>query len=277
MKAYKVFNSDWTCRGFQFGIGKTYTHEGDISLCNAGFHACKQVANCFDYYSFDPNNKVAEVELLGKVIGEDDNKQVTDKIKIVRELTWDEMLQLANTGKGNSGLKNSGDRNTGDRNSGDVNSGYRNSGDRNSGDLNSGDLNSGYRNSGDLNSGDLNSGDLNSGYRNSGVFCTRKREDTVPMFNKDSGMTWDEWYDHPAYDASHRLTITEWVSWDRMTDEEKKKHPKAFVPEGYVKAYTYYEAWANLWGTMSDSEKELFKTLPNFDPEIFEEITGILV
>ena len=247
MKAYKVFNSDWTCRGFQFGIGKTYTHEGDISLCNAGFHACKQVAYCFDYYSFDPNNKVAEVELLGKVIGEDDNKQVTDKIKIVRELTWDEMLQLANTGKGNSGLKNTGDRNSGDRNSGD------------------------------LNSGDRNSGDLNSGYRNSGVFCTRKREDTVPMFNKDSGMTWDEWYDHPAYDASYRLTITEWVSWDRMTDEEKKKHPKAFVPEGYVKAYTYYEAWANLWGTMSDSEKELFKTLPNFDPEIFEEITGILV
>jgi len=198
--------------------------------------------------------------------------------------------EVFNIGKDNSGLFNSGDRNSGYRNSGDLNSGYRNSGDLNSGDrnsgyrnsgdlnsgyLNSGDLNSGYRNSGDRNSGDLNSGDLNSGYRNSGVFCTRKREDTVSIFNKDSGITWDEWYNHPAYSAAYGLIITEWVSWNNMTDEEKKNNPKAFVPEGYVKVYEYKEAWANLWKALSDSDKNSFKTLPNYDPDIFEEVTGI--
>lgn len=43
MKAYKVFNPDWTCRGFQYEIGKTYVHNGDISMCQAGFHACKKM------------------------------------------------------------------------------------------------------------------------------------------------------------------------------------------------------------------------------------------
>lgn len=88
-------------------------------------------------------------------------------------------------------------------------------------------------------------------------------------------MTWDEWYNHTAYNAAYGLNITKWVSWDDMTDEEKKKNPKAFVPEGYVKVYTYHEAWTNLWETLSNREKESFKTLPNFDSQIFKEITGI--
>lgn len=141
--------------------------------------------------------------------------------------------------------------------------------------FNVGKDNTGLFNSGNRNSGNRNSGDLNSGYRNSGVFCTRKREDTVSIFNKGSGMTWDEWYKHPAYSAACDLMITEWVSWNGMTDEEKKSNPKAFVTEGYVKVYTYHEAWANLWEKLSDSEKNSFKTLPNYDPDIFEEVTGI--
>jgi len=171
-----------------------------------------------------------------------------------------ERPELFNVGKENSGFFNSGDRNSGDRNSGDRNSGYRNSGDRNSGDLNSG-----YR----------NSGDLNSGYRNSGVFCTKKREDTVPFFNKESGMTWDEWYNHQAYDITRALQITEWIYWDSMTEDEKKEYPKAFVTGGRLKVYEYKQAWANLWETLSDREKEIVKSLPNFDNEVFFEITGI--
>jgi len=76
MKGYKVFNSDWTCKGFQYKVGETYTHEGKISLCKSGFHACKNAVDCFNYYSFDPNNKVAEVSLTGDLIHEEkkDNK-----------------------------------------------------------------------------------------------------------------------------------------------------------------------------------------------------------
>jgi len=180
-----------------------------------------------------------------------------------------------NSGGLNSGDLNSGYRNSGDRNSGDLNSGYRNSGDLNSGDLNSGYRNSGDRNSGDLNSGYRNSGDLNSGYRNSGVFCTRKREDTVPFFNKESEMTWDQWYDHPGCDITRRLQITEWVDWDSMSEDEKKEYPKAFVTGGRLKVYEYKQAWANLWGTLSYRGKEIIQSLPNFDTEVFREITGL--
>jgi hypothetical protein len=182
-----------------------------------------------------------------------------------------------NSGYRNSGDQNSGYRNSGDLNSGDRNSGYRNSGYRNSGDQNSGDQNSGDLNSGDRNSGDRNSGDLNSGYRNSGVFCNKKREDTVPFFNKESNMTWDEWYNHDAYDVSRRLETTKWIYWDDMTDKEKANNEKAYVCGGYLKVYEYKEAWKNLWDTLDDDEKETFRTLPNFDPDVFEDITGIRI
>ena len=191
-----------------------------------------------------------------------------------------EQPRVFNNGKNNSGLFNSGDQNSGYQNCGHLNSGHLNSGDQNSGDRNSGDQNSGYQNigglnSGDFNCGDLNSGDFNSGYRNSGVFCTRKRSDTIPFFNRESNMTWDEWYIHPAYRVAIRLKLTEWIDWESMTDEEKSANGEAFITGGYLKIYTYHEAWSNLWKNLTEEQKDSFKTLPNYDPDIFEEITGI--
>lgn len=97
MKGYKVFNSDWTCRGFQYEVGKTYKHEGKIGFCVSGFHFCKNLSDCFRYYSFRPTNKVAEVEAIGEVIV-GDHGCVTDKIVIVKELSWQEVLDLMYTG-----------------------------------------------------------------------------------------------------------------------------------------------------------------------------------
>ena len=125
MKGYKVFNPDFTCRGFQYEVGKTYKTDGRPILCCNGFHFCEKVADCFSYYSFDPRNKVAEVEALGEVVtAEDEGKSCTDEIKIVREVSWEEMLTLANSGKGNTGRNNSGNRNSGDWNKTDRSSGY---------------------------------------------------------------------------------------------------------------------------------------------------------
>jgi hypothetical protein len=168
IKTYKVFNPDWTCKGFKYEIGKSYSIEGQPIMCEKGFHACIKVSDCFSYYDFNPLNKIAEVELSGIILGENEQKQCASKIKIIKELSWEEMLVLANSGISNSGNSNSGDSNSGHCNSGDSNSGDRNSGDRNSGNSNSGDSNSGDSNSGDSNSGDSNSGDSNSGDSNSG-------------------------------------------------------------------------------------------------------------
>ena len=127
VKGYKVFNSDWTCRGFQYEVGETFVHEGDIAMCGQGFHFCQKASDCFNYYSFDSNNKVAEVEALDLVETRSD-KSVTNKLHIIREISWQELLTIVNEGKDNTGLKNTGDYNTGYYNSGDYNTGNSNSG-----------------------------------------------------------------------------------------------------------------------------------------------------
>ena len=96
MKAYKVFNPDWTCRNFLYEVGKSYEINEMPVLCAKGFHACKKAIDCFGYYSFNPKNKVAEVELFGDIVGKDGGKQATNKILIVKELTWHEVLELVN-------------------------------------------------------------------------------------------------------------------------------------------------------------------------------------
>lgn len=122
MKGYKVFNSDWTCRDYQYEIGKTYEIAESPKCCKVGFHFCEKLADCFNYYSFDPNNKVAEIEAIGEIHFDDTNsKCCTNKIVILKELTWAEVLDMCNTGKGNSGHRNSGSWNSGDRNSGYCN------------------------------------------------------------------------------------------------------------------------------------------------------------
>ena len=77
---------------------------------------------CFNYYSFNPDNKVAEVIALGD-IDTDGTKSCTNKIKIVREIPWQELLTIVNTGKGCTGLCNTGDWNTGDWNKSSFNTG----------------------------------------------------------------------------------------------------------------------------------------------------------
>ena len=119
MKGYKVFNPDWTCKGMKYEVGKTYEYKGEIGLCKAGYHFCRRLTDCFNFYSFDPNNKVAEIEALGIV--HTSGKSVTDRIRIVRELSWYEVLDLCNTGNCNTGDWNSGSFNTGSRNTGFFN------------------------------------------------------------------------------------------------------------------------------------------------------------
>ena len=167
VKGYKVFNPDWTCKGKQYTCPGTFEEDVNPSVCNVGMHFCKNAADCFRYYDFDPNNHVAEVIAHGTV-AEGEDKCATNKLEIVREIPWAEVLEIVNTGKACTGRCNSGDCNSGDWNSGNRNSGDWNSGDWNSGDCNSGNCNSGDWNSGDCNSGDWNSGDCNSGNRNSG-------------------------------------------------------------------------------------------------------------
>ena len=176
MIGYKVFNKDWTCRSFQYKVGGIYEMEESPKCCKIGFHFCKRLKDCFNYYTFSANNKVAIVEALGEVDeNRVDSKVCTNKIKIVEELTWYDVLDLVNigdnnTGQGNVGNYNPGNYNVGNRNTGCNNAGSSNTRDNNTGNNNTGGFNSGSFNSGDFNSGNNNTGDFNFGYNNAG-FC----------------------------------------------------------------------------------------------------------
>ena len=88
MKGYKVFKSDWTCRGFQYEVGKTYEMEDEPIICKQGFHFCTDPKDCFRYYDFWGDIKIAEIEALGDIDREYmDSKCCTNKIKIIRELS----------------------------------------------------------------------------------------------------------------------------------------------------------------------------------------------
>jgi hypothetical protein len=278
MKGFKVFNSDWTCRGFQFEVGKTFTEDVTPVCCDRGFHFCTKAADCFRYYSFDPDNKVAEVEALGDIdTNNDDSKCSTNKIHIIREITWQEVLDLVNLGKACTGLCNSGDCNSGNWNSGDCNSGDCNSGNCNSGNWNSGDCNSGNWNSGDCNSGDWNSGDWNKTCFSNGCFNTESPK--IFLFNKPSDWTYQDWLNS---DARYILmncpsNVIAWVWDDDMTDEEKEQHPEYSVTGGFLKHIEKETGRQMWWDGLSDRKKDIVMQLPNFDKDIFKEITGITV
>ncbi len=293
MKAYKVFNADFTCRDFQYEVGKTYKHEGKIRLCESGFHACLKIGHCFNYYSFDSKNKVCEVELMGD-IDHGYDKSVSSEIKIIKEISWHDVLLLANTGHSNSGHSNSGDWNSGHSNSGHRNSGHSNSGHSNSGHSNSGDWNSGHRNSGHLNSGHSNSGDWNSGHSNSGHSNSghsnsgdwnscdyesgsfnSEESDKIRVFNRSCDRkVWDE-IEKPRF--IYELILNEWICFANMSEEEKITYPKAYVCNGYLKTFNPKDSWINAYNKSSIEDVDLLKALPNFDADVFEEITGIKI
>ena len=268
VNGFKVFNEDWTCRDKTYECPGKFEEDVELELCGAGMHFCKRANDCFNYYNFDPRNHVCEVVAYGEVL-EGEDKCCTDKLKIVREIPWSELLTIVNSGVNNSGLNNSGDRN-----SGDFNSGNRNSGNRNSGNFNSGN-----RNSGDFNSGDRNSGDFNKADRCTGVFCTEN--EPFRMFNKSTDWTYGDWRRSRAFDLLYwdlpRLEIVEWVSADSMSDDEKKAHPDYEVTGGYLKVLNIKESNQVWWESLSESDKKAILSLPNFDKAIFEDVLGIKI
>ncbi len=67
IKGYKVFGPNWMCRGKKYACLGKFEEDVKLSLCNKGMHFCKKAIDCFNYYSFDPKNRVAEVIAYGEV------------------------------------------------------------------------------------------------------------------------------------------------------------------------------------------------------------------
>ena len=233
IKGYKVFNSDWTCRGFQYKVGETYIHNGNIKMCGSGFHFCQKASDCFSYYQFDSNNKVAEIEAIG-LVETSGNKSVTDKIVIVREIPWQELLTIVNKGKDCTGLFNTGNENTGNENT-----------------------------------GEWNSANFSTGFFNS-------VEQPLYIFNKPTRMSRGEISNCKGIKILNlNFENSLWIYSENMSDEEKTLHPEHKTTGGYLKTVAFKTACKMMWDKLSDDEKQCVKEIPNFNAEVFKEITGI--
>lgn len=200
-----------------------------------------------------------------------------------------------NTGNGNAGDYNSGSLNNGNNNTGDYNNGERNTGNynmnsRNTGSYNIGNCNTGYHNFGSHNTGDSNSGsynsgnynvgnynvgDFNVGNYNTGSFNTEKTK--LKFFDKESNITMEEWRKSEAFAILRKIDLSpvEWV-WEiehpnhKTTGGGHLKKTKA----GRVYTHEPFLAW---WNELSEHEKQVIKSIPNFDEDKFFKITGIRV
>lgn len=201
----------------------------------------------------------------------------------------DNNIGHGNSGHDNSGNYNSGDCNSGDNNLGDYNLGSHNLGNNNPGNCNSGSHNSGnnnfgYNNFGDNNLGDNNSGDCNLGNYNLGNCnlgshnlgdCNFGMLNTnTPLwriFNKETTFKVYE-IDIPRFFI---LVTVIFITAENMTEQEKFNYPKYEITNGYLKKIGYKEAWRASWEKADNEDKKKVLLLPNFDNEIFKEISGI--
>ena len=102
IKTFKVFNGDWTCNDYQFKVGKEYHIDGVISICNRGFHSCKKLIDCFNYYPLVQWCKFAECEAFGKIQAHSsDSKICSSDIKIVKELSFEDVLKILRSDRSN--------------------------------------------------------------------------------------------------------------------------------------------------------------------------------
>lgn len=236
-KGFKLNENGELCgRDTIFRIGEVVSLPDKPDLATYGFHFCWDINDIHKFYSLH-NSVICAVEILGDIDSQADHRSAcTNKIKVLRVLTEEEILQLSNIGFENAGIINKGNWNTGDENIGDSNAGDENVGD--------------------CNSGSHNLGCWNSGNGNVGYFNTENNQCFI--FDQPSDMTIEEFRDSEYYRAliSAPFELTTRIN-------------------GQLHKYTYNEACAKWWDKLSDNAKSTIKRIPNFDADKFYQITGI--
>lgn len=91
---FKATKSDMTCRDFQYELNKEYIHNGEVSVCNRGFHFCPKLKNVFNFYDLEDKNRFFKVKALvyKKDFGDGYNdKYAAKKIILTEELGFSEL------------------------------------------------------------------------------------------------------------------------------------------------------------------------------------------
>ena len=301
-KYYKVIGADnKSCHGGDFDWADYLPKDGepgkwtpeirDVAACRKGYHVT-------EYWNmwYEAGCRIFECEVDGTVVAADPvsgiagvvDKAVCTSIRLCKEIiprfdsdrntgnyntgyhntgrynigdyntgygnVGDHNIGNSNIGDCNRGYFNLGNRNMGDYNTGSLNTGDCNIGNNNMGNLNMGDCNIGNNNMGDYNAGDYNRGQFNAGHYNRGHFNTGRCSagffntvnDTINVFNKPCKI--DVW---------EQARIPGFMYFDIVG--------------------TMKESWRKAYDEASEEDKLLLVKLPNFDADVFYEISGILV
>lgn len=95
MIGYKGFDKNFRCQCYQYEVGKTYHHAGDLKICDSGLHVCDNPLAVFGFYP-PSESRFALVEATGSVITNgDDHKYCTNELKILKELSLTELIAYA--------------------------------------------------------------------------------------------------------------------------------------------------------------------------------------
>ena len=131
--------------------------------------------------------------------------------------------------------------------------------------------NTGNRNTGDRNTGCFNTGDWNTGCFNTGYFNT-KTPKTIKAFGKKCLR--EDW-ENANKPSCLYFSLTKWIFESAMSDVEKQENPSYSHTGGYLKAFDYKEAFTKSVTEASKEDRDLIRALPNFNADIFLEISGV--
>ena len=93
--AYKAFGMDMQCRGYQYEVGKTYTHNSEVKLCESGFHACEYPLDVFSYYP-PARSQFAIVEQAGNLDRHgNDSRVASESITVKAKIDIAEMVKAS--------------------------------------------------------------------------------------------------------------------------------------------------------------------------------------
>ena len=93
MKAYKATRNG-KCINITYQEGKIYTFQGKMRMCQQGFHFCKNPKDTIKWYHWDKDFQLMEIEVIGEIVDDEDNKSLTDKFKVLRFIPREETREL---------------------------------------------------------------------------------------------------------------------------------------------------------------------------------------
>ena len=86
IKRYKFLKTGYKSNSgnHEWRFGKWYEYDGDLKMCERGFHCSKGIYQAFSYVQ---GEILAEVEVKGEHISQDD-KEVWQKMRVIRSWKW---------------------------------------------------------------------------------------------------------------------------------------------------------------------------------------------